>query len=148
VSGTEATKLLAVGDSCVPPNPQGTFSNDKNELLFSRFKINYNNLPEDFKKGSVLVRTDPRLTKGPSKLDTPAPGPDGTEAAGAATPDLAASATPAAPAPEAEQSAAAAAGPPHPSAAKPFDGRSGPIVVLHTDIIKEPFWAERPWLLD
>ncbi|KAF2677784.1 Thg1-domain-containing protein [Lentithecium fluviatile CBS 122367] len=34
----------------------GTFSADKNEILFSRFGINYNNEPEIFKKGSVLYR--------------------------------------------------------------------------------------------
>jgi len=35
---------------------QGTFANDKNEILFSRFGINYNNEPELFRKGSVLFR--------------------------------------------------------------------------------------------
>ena len=29
---------------------------DKHEILFSRFKINYNDEPEIFKKGSVLYR--------------------------------------------------------------------------------------------
>lgn len=35
---------------------QGTVSGDKNEILFSRFGINYNNEPEVYKKGSVLFR--------------------------------------------------------------------------------------------
>lgn len=35
---------------------QGTVSSDKNEILFSRYGINYNNEPEIFKKGSVLFR--------------------------------------------------------------------------------------------
>ncbi len=35
---------------------KGTFSNDKNEILFSQFGINYNNEPEQFKKGTVLWR--------------------------------------------------------------------------------------------
>ena len=35
---------------------RGTLSKDKNELLFSRFGINYNNEPEFFKKGSVVIR--------------------------------------------------------------------------------------------
>lgn len=35
---------------------QGTFSADKNEILFSRFQINYNNEPEMYKKGSVVFR--------------------------------------------------------------------------------------------
>jgi len=35
---------------------KGTLSDFKNELLFSQFQINYNNLPQMFKKGSVLIR--------------------------------------------------------------------------------------------
>ena len=35
---------------------QGTLSSDKNELLFSDFKINYNNLSELFRKGTILIR--------------------------------------------------------------------------------------------
>lgn len=31
-------------------------SSDKNEILFQRFGINYNNEPEMFKKGSVVYR--------------------------------------------------------------------------------------------
>ncbi|PVH93763.1 Thg1-domain-containing protein [Periconia macrospinosa] len=34
----------------------GTVAADKNEILFSRFGINYNNEPEIFKKGTVLYR--------------------------------------------------------------------------------------------
>ncbi|CAG0920035.1 unnamed protein product [Notodromas monacha] len=36
---------------------RGTVSSDKNELLFSEFGINYNNEPELFKKGTVIVRS-------------------------------------------------------------------------------------------
>ena len=35
---------------------KGTFSNDKNEILFSQFGINYNNEPEQYKKGTTLWR--------------------------------------------------------------------------------------------
>ncbi|XP_059159345.1 probable tRNA(His) guanylyltransferase [Physella acuta] len=35
---------------------KGTLSGDKNEILFSEFNINYNNLPELYRKGSVLIR--------------------------------------------------------------------------------------------
>jgi len=35
---------------------QGSLAADKNEILFSRFKINYNNEPEIYKKGSVVFR--------------------------------------------------------------------------------------------
>lgn len=34
----------------------GTFSSDKNEILFSKFGINYNNLPEMYRKGTILMR--------------------------------------------------------------------------------------------
>ena len=35
---------------------KGTLSNDKNEILFSQFGINYNNEPEVYKKGTLLIR--------------------------------------------------------------------------------------------
>ena len=35
---------------------KGTFSNDKNEILFSQFGINYNNEPEQFRKGTTIFR--------------------------------------------------------------------------------------------
>ncbi|KAK9869358.1 hypothetical protein WA026_003115 [Henosepilachna vigintioctopunctata] len=34
----------------------GTFSSDKNEILFSEFNTNYNNEPEIFRKGTILLR--------------------------------------------------------------------------------------------
>ncbi|XP_063922736.1 probable tRNA(His) guanylyltransferase [Zophobas morio] len=34
----------------------GTLSSDKNEILFSEFGTNYNNEPEMFKKGTILLR--------------------------------------------------------------------------------------------
>lgn len=45
LTNTEAEKRLC-----------GTFSSDKNEILFSEFDTNYNNEPEFFKKGTILVR--------------------------------------------------------------------------------------------
>jgi len=35
---------------------KGTFSSDKNEILFTDFGINYNNEPEQFRKGTTLFR--------------------------------------------------------------------------------------------
>jgi tRNA(His) 5'-end guanylyltransferase len=35
---------------------QGTFSKDKHEILFQRFKINYDKEDEVWKKGSVVYR--------------------------------------------------------------------------------------------
>ena len=34
---------------------QGTVASDKNELLFSEFGINYNSLPQLYRKGTVLL---------------------------------------------------------------------------------------------
>ncbi|GAB6033398.1 hypothetical protein CHUAL_013160 [Chamberlinius hualienensis] len=55
-----------------------TSSGDKNEILFSQFKINYNNEPPLFKKGTVLVRTrtennevkSNKKQKSPTVIDT------------------------------------------------------------------------------
>lgn len=41
---------------------QGTLSKDKHEILFGRFSINYNDIDERFKKGSILVRREVRFT--------------------------------------------------------------------------------------
>ena len=35
---------------------KGTFANDKNEILFSQFGVNYNNEPDQYKKGTTLYR--------------------------------------------------------------------------------------------
>lgn len=35
---------------------QGTIASDKNEILFSEFKVNYNDEADIFKKGSVIYR--------------------------------------------------------------------------------------------
>lgn len=40
---------------------RGTFSADKNEMLFSRFGINYNKEPGMFRKGTTLFRKQVRL---------------------------------------------------------------------------------------
>ena len=35
---------------------KGTLAKDKNEILFSEFGINYNNEPDQYKKGTTLIR--------------------------------------------------------------------------------------------
>jgi len=42
---------------------QGTVSSQKNEILFSQFNINYNKLPEMFRKGSVLFKEEVQSTR-------------------------------------------------------------------------------------
>ena len=46
---------------------KGTLSNDKNEILFSQFGINYNNEPEIYKKGSLLIRVKKTENERPPK---------------------------------------------------------------------------------
>ncbi|PHH75983.1 hypothetical protein CDD82_4195 [Ophiocordyceps australis] len=96
----------------------GTYAADKNEILFSRFHINYNNEPEMFKKGSVIFRdyelVDPSAHK--PACDAHAisePAPQSKSQA------------------EKEQKRRAKAR----------------VVVEHLDIIKDDFWDRRPWIL-
>lgn len=88
---------------------QGTDSKAKNELLYSQFGINYNNLPARFRKGSTIVRIDPAIPESAAEG-----GDQSTKSKGKR---------------------------------KPYEGTVGELVVLHEDIIKDAFWAERPWLL-
>jgi tRNA(His) guanylyltransferase len=46
---------------------QARFAADKNEMLFSRFQINYNNLPAMFRRGTILIRKPARLETDRSK---------------------------------------------------------------------------------
>ncbi|KAJ5553722.1 tRNA(His) guanylyltransferase [Penicillium frequentans] len=96
---------------------KGTVSSDKNEILFKRFGINYNNEGEIYKKGSVLYRqyelVEPKAT--PSTEDE-------------------------ASVPEAKQSRS------QQDKLKKLR-RKAQVVVDHVDIIKDNFWARRPWIL-
>lgn len=49
-------------DALLRQGRQGTNSGQKNQLLFERFGINYNNTPERMRKGSVIVREEVRDT--------------------------------------------------------------------------------------
>ncbi|CAM9595012.1 unnamed protein product [Discosporangium mesarthrocarpum] len=52
---------------------KGTSSGDKNELLFSEFGINYNNLPQHYRKGFTLYRS--RAPRGLGVCSGACPGP-------------------------------------------------------------------------
>lgn len=41
----------------------GTYSSDKNEILFTKFGINYNNLPQMYRKGTILLRKNVEVPK-------------------------------------------------------------------------------------
>ncbi len=41
---------------------QGSFSKDKNEILFTQFNINYNNIEPVYRKGSTIIRQKTEVT--------------------------------------------------------------------------------------
>ncbi|KAL2165339.1 hypothetical protein VTH06DRAFT_636 [Thermothelomyces fergusii] len=107
LDATEAEKTL-----------KGTYAADKNEILFSRFGINYNNEPEMYKKGSVVFR-DYELVE------------PGTHNTSVEVDNLAEPVQQSKTQTENDKKRRAKAR----------------IVVQHLDIIKDEFWDRRPWLL-
>ncbi|KAH8679865.1 tRNAHis guanylyltransferase-like protein Thg1 [Tricladium varicosporioides] len=98
----------------------GSVAADKNEILFSRFGINYNNEPEIYKKGSVVFR-DYELVE-PGSV---------TEVID-------------------EDSAKTVEGLQLSKTQEEKDKKrraKARITVQHVDIIKDEFWERRPWLL-
>ncbi|CZT51915.1 THG1 Protein required for tRNAHis guanylylation at 5 prime [Rhynchosporium secalis] len=98
----------------------GSLSADKNEILFSRFKINYNNEPEIYKKGSVVFRDYEMVEPGTALeiLD--------------------------------EDSAKTVEGIALSKTQEEKDKKrraKARITIQHVDIIKDEFWERRPWLL-
>lgn len=128
---------------------QGTDSKTKNELLFSRFQTNYNNIPAYFRKGSTLVRVDPNPV--PVMIDGEAAEASETNSTAAATPvetDIDDDdANPRSAGGSAMPSVAENMVGKKPAKRKPYEGTTGEIVVVHEDIIRNPFWKARPWLL-
>ncbi|CAK7263430.1 tRNA-His guanylyltransferase [Sporothrix epigloea] len=110
MDSVEATELL-----------KGTFSADKNEILFSRFQINYNNEHDMYKKGSVVFR-DYELVNPASSNSA-----------------------------QAAEAVDSVAEPPIVSKSKAENDKKrrakARITVEHIDIIKDDFWVRRPWLL-
>jgi tRNA(His) guanylyltransferase len=109
---------------------KGTVSADKNEILFSRYGINYNNELEMFRKGSVVFREYELETAGKvngNGMDTVELGSRveaGTEVREEA-------AVPSRTRTEKLRKARAKAR----------------VIVEHVDIIKDGFWEKRPWIL-
>ncbi|XP_049543641.1 probable tRNA(His) guanylyltransferase [Anopheles darlingi] len=50
---------------------QGTLASDKNEILFSKFGINYNNEPIMYRKGTILLRKPVKVADSVKKLIVP-----------------------------------------------------------------------------
>lgn len=48
---------------------KGTFSKDKNEILYNQFNINYNNIEEVYKKGTIIFRSSSNKSKKSPKYD-------------------------------------------------------------------------------
>ncbi|KAL3423444.1 tRNA guanylyltransferase [Phlyctema vagabunda] len=97
----------------------GTLSADKNEILFSRFNINYNRELDMYKKGSVIFRDYELVQPGTTEIED--------EESVKAVEQLALSKT------QAEKDKKKRA--------------KAQITVQHVDIIKDEFWERRPWLL-
>jgi tRNA(His) guanylyltransferase len=127
---------------------QGTDSKAKNEMLFSQFNINYNNLSPMFRKGSVLVRSDPNEViedidnSEPLQADLEAIQPEPTKS----SPDKTESSMP-----DDQKPFDDLGGRPRrekrPKRIRPYEGLTGAVEVLHEDIIGDRFWKERIWLL-
>ncbi|OQD62742.1 hypothetical protein PENPOL_c011G08187 [Penicillium polonicum] len=97
---------------------KGTVSADKNEILFKRFGINYNNELEIYKKGTVLYRQyeleEPKPAKSPSDEESSVV--------------------------ESQQSRS------QQDKIRKLR-RKAQVVIDHVDIIKDEFWEKRPWIL-
>ncbi|KAL2847941.1 putative tRNAHis guanylyltransferase [Aspergillus pseudodeflectus] len=102
---------------------KGTVSSDKNEILFKRFGINYNNEKEIYKKGSVVFRQ--------YQLEETKTGPESkvSQAQG-----------------EEESTAQEKISKTQQEKIRK-QRRKAQVVVEHVDIIKDEFWERRPWIL-
>ncbi|KAI0178769.1 Thg1 C terminal domain-containing protein [Hypoxylon sp. FL1284] len=97
---------------------KGTLAADKNEILFSKFHINYNYEPEIFKKGSVIYRDYELVEPGSHDVEK-------------AVDELAEPVQQSKTQTENDKKRRAKAR----------------VLVDHVDIIKDDFWERRPWLL-
>ncbi|KAL4774507.1 tRNAHis guanylyltransferase [Aspergillus nidulans var. acristatus] len=96
---------------------KGTLSSDKNEILFKRFGINYNNEEEIYKKGSVVYRQYQLEERKPLQ----APEEESPLVQGNIS--------------RSQQEKLRKL------------RRKAQVVVEHVDIIKDEFWERRPWIL-
>jgi len=104
----------------------GTISSDKNEILWSRFNINYNNELETFRKGSIVLRKY-ALEQPLERSDNRAKDAPITDEENEGEDDISISKTQKEKMKKARQKAK--------------------IIIEHIDIIKDEFWLRRPWLL-
>jgi tRNA(His) guanylyltransferase len=110
MSNTDAENLL-----------KGTVAADKNELLFSRFQVNYNNEPSIFRKGSVLFR-DYELEVRPVDRVRET---DDMSFGGSTDQEISKT--------QAEKTRKTKA--------------KAMVVIKHIDLINDEFWERRPWIV-
>ncbi|KAI0327838.1 tRNAHis guanylyltransferase [Cubamyces sp. BRFM 1775] len=111
---------------------RGTVSSTKHEILFSRYGINYNDLPARYRKGSVLVRTEvrtsiPHRCRVPGEVDPETAGTQPLESPSPAPPT--------------------ATKPSQQGSKKKKERIRTVVELLHCDIIGDDFWNARPNLL-
>lgn len=108
---------------------QGTRASDKHEILFSKFKINYNNEAEMFKKGTLLYRqTDIQMKALDEQKSVNRISPKVNHRSADVTTKLPFQ---------------------KPTPAKPGQSTSRiktSVMIDYVDIIEEKFWLEKPWL--
>jgi tRNA(His) guanylyltransferase len=109
---------------------KGTVSSDKNEILFSRYGINYNNEADMFRKGSVVFRE--YELENPRNIDG-----SGTGSVEHSTRMEASTEVPG----ETTEPSKTQAEKLRKAKAK------ARVVVEHVDIIKDEYWDKRPWIL-
>ncbi|MCJ1421478.1 tRNA-His guanylyltransferase [Xylographa parallela] len=112
-----------VAKSGIPPTQaeeelKGTVAADKNEILFTKYGINYNDEPEIYRKGSFVYRSFTVLDFSSTR--------DGLNDCGPVISD---------PAPKTQ-----------PEKERTKRAKTS-ILVEHLDLIKDGFWQRRPWLL-
>lgn len=98
---------------------KGTIASEKNEILFSEFKMNYNNEADMFKKGSIIYRNYDESSSGFNRAASASAVFTGEK------PELSKTQM------EKERKRRVKAS----------------ITVESTDIIRDEFWDQRPWLL-
>ncbi|KAF3310961.1 tRNA-His guanylyltransferase [Orbilia oligospora] len=117
----------------------GTLAKDKNEILWSRFGVNYNNEEEMFKKGSVVYRNYGAVPE--SSADD--------------KPDEEADSEPKETVVEPKPATSSAVSPAETQKGKSRSQQKreakklakAEVVIEHVDIIKDTFWEKRPWIL-
>lgn len=118
---------------------KGSLAADKNEILFSRFGINYNNELDIFRKGSVVFK-EYALEEKPENAESGGPSTAASDATTAISELNLASGHLAGLQEEMKLSKT--------QQDKLKKARQkAKVVVKHIDIIKDDFWQRRPWIL-